>query len=214
PSSDRSPPPAGATPTAPPAPPPQTPPPSPHSPPPSAASRSAAAGPCRRRRGARSASCPPWSSPSPQPVFALEDAALDGAQRLELLAQRVLALVALLVRALAVALAALPVLREPVVLARGALELARKPLPLRHLRGEERREAAHARVGPVRDRLEELRGARVVAQRRGQEREQRGEPQPVERRLGFDETLLGARERRLLLACRRTRGRKDLAHHR
>src|SRR5688500_8513197 len=114
---DPSPPPAGATPPAPPAPPAPTPPRSPHSPPPSAASQSAAANPCRRPPAGPSR--PSWLPPRflAHALLALEDAALDGAQRLELLAQRLLALVALLFRVLVIALRARALLRQPVYLA-------------------------------------------------------------------------------------------------
>src|SRR5438309_6075294 len=86
PSSGPSPPPAGATPTAPRAPPPQTPPPSPHSPPPSASSPPAATGPGHRPPG-ESWPCPcSWLSLLPaQSLLALQYAALDRSQSLELL---------------------------------------------------------------------------------------------------------------------------------
>src|SRR5688572_2261620 len=133
-----SPPPAGATPPAPPAPPAPTPPRSPHSPTPSGASRSAAADPCRRPPAGLSRRS--WLPPGflAHALLALEDAALDGAQRLELLAQRLLALVALLLRVLVVALGARALLCQP-------LHLAREALPLADVRREESGKAAGGR---------------------------------------------------------------------
>ena len=134
-----SPPPAGAPPPAPPAPPPPTPPPSPHSPPPSAASRSAAADPCRRRP----AGCGSLVMASPRAcraaLLAVEDAPLDRAQRLELLAAappRACRAPAGPSRTVARSFA------NPVALLREAVHLARQALALGELRGQERGKAA------------------------------------------------------------------------
>src|SRR5204863_103286 len=104
-----------------------------------------------------------------QAFLALEDAALDRAQRLELLAQRFLALVALLVRALVLGLGLLPLAPYPV-------ELAGQPLALHDLGGEQRRKAAGPGRRSVGERLEQLRRPGVIAQRRRQRGEHRGEP--------------------------------------
>src|SRR3989442_2973436 len=104
PSSGPSPPPAGATPTTPPAPPPPTPPPSPHTPPPSASSPPAATDP-GRRPPAESWPYPcSWLPLLPaQSLLALQYAALDGSQSLELLPQCFFALISPLIDALPLA---------------------------------------------------------------------------------------------------------------
>src|ERR1700694_3113569 len=68
--------------------------------------------------------------PFPQPFLALEDAALDGPQRFQLLAQGFLALVALLVGPRVL-------LFRTVALARHAVVLADQALALRHLRQQQ-----------------------------------------------------------------------------
>src|SRR5262249_31732896 len=160
-------PPAAATPTTPPAPPPRSPPPSPHTPTHSTSSLSTAANPCRRRPAAHWRS---WldSGVAAQPLLAVEDPALDSPQRLELLAQRFLALVALFVRGLALSLQGRPLLVE-------AIDLPRDALTLGDLGRQECCVAAGGRPGGIDHRFEELRRARIVAQRRRQAGKERRE---------------------------------------
>src|SRR5438105_5003749 len=166
PSSGPSPPAAGATPTAPRAPPPQTPPPSPRTPPPSAASPPAATGPGHRPPGESWPCRLSWLLLlAAQSLLALQDAALDRPQSLELLAQRFFAFISLLIGALA--------------LARDAIELAGEALALDDLRVKERRKASKPRCGGIGHRLEQFCCARVVAQRGGQRGEQRRKSQAI-----------------------------------
>src|SRR5262249_42198106 len=132
-----------------------------------------------------------------QPLLAVEDPALDSPQRLELLAQRFLALVALLVRGLALSLHGRPLLVE-------AIDLPRDALTLGHLGRQECRVAAGGRPGGIDDRFEKLGRARIVAQRRRQAGKERREAQAVEGARVARESLLGRGERDLLVRCRRS----------
>src|SRR5437588_3047630 len=192
PSSGPSPPAAGATPTAPRAPPPQTPPPSPRTPPPSAASPPAATGPGHRPPGESWPCRLSWLLLlAAQSLLALQDAALDRPQSLELLAQRFFAFISVLIGALA--------------LARDALELAGEALALDDLRVKERRKASKPRCGGIGHRLEQFCCARVVAQRGGQRGEQRRKSQAIYGARLARKGVLRAGQGGLLLGRRRPR---------
>src|SRR3954467_5783418 len=107
------------------------------------------AGRIRARRRAALGICARLVGPPAQALLALQDPALNGTQGIELLLERLLALVALLVRALA--------------LACQAFAFARGAAPLRYLGRKQRGEAADARHAGVGDRLEQLRRARIVS---------------------------------------------------
>src|SRR5262245_4031738 len=112
---------------------------------------------------------------STQLFLALQYSTLDGAQRVDLLLERLLTLVAFLIRECALTCAALELDTQP-------LELVRDAPALHDLRRQQRGKAPDARRAGVGDRLEQLDGARVVAQRRRQGGEERREVQAVGRR--------------------------------
>src|SRR5262249_54518495 len=113
-------------------------------------------------------------------------------ERLELLAQRFLALVALLVGGLALPVRSRLFLRQPV-------DLPREALTFGNLGGQEGGEAAGRGPGWIDYRLEQLRCTRIVAQRRRQACQQRREAQSVEGAGVAHESLLRRGQARLLV---------------
>src|SRR5687768_2028460 len=115
--------------------------------------------------------------PAPELFLALEDTPLDRSQGLELLAQRLLALVALLVKALALPVHPFALARRPLRVAAQAFDVPGEALALGNLGGKQRREPSDPGRAGVDKRLEQLRRAGLIAQRRRQRGEQHCQPQ-------------------------------------